>query len=125
MARPRPTWPKTSRAERRRFRPDPGTVGGQPEDVLQRLPRPERRIRISERRGQRGPGPQPYDRHPWWRFRPERRGPGRDIGHRKIGQDCFLVAHVVEEGKIVYTWGKPVEEMGLDNALAQLGIEPP
>lgn len=43
----------------------------------------------------------------------------------KLATTVFSVTHVVEDGKIVSTKGEPVDNMGLENVLAQLGIELP
>ena len=41
----------------------------------------------------------------------------------KRAKAVVSVTHVVDDGKIISTKGEPVDNMGLENVLAQLGIE--
>lgn len=43
----------------------------------------------------------------------------------KSATTVFSVTHVVKDGKILSTKGKPVDNMGLEGVLAQLGVELP
>ena len=43
----------------------------------------------------------------------------------KSAKTVIAVTHVVDDGKIVSTRGKPVDNMGIEAVLAQLGVELP